>query len=153
MPRLLPRTLTAIISILALAALAMPAAAQPSRLQVVATFSIVGDLVQNVGGDRISLTTLVGADGDTERFEPTPADARALSQATVILENGLGSEPWLDRLYAASGSRAPRVRISQGVELLKGEEDEFDPHVWHDAGNAIRMTGTIRDALAGVNPG
>jgi len=138
--------------LVALAVLISPSAAQPNRIRVVATFSIVGDLAQNIGGDRIELTTLVGKDGDTERYEPTPADARALQQANIVLENGLGSEPWLDRLYNASGSRAPRVRVSQAVDLIKGEEDEFDPHVWHDVANAIRMTQTIQDALSGVDP-
>ena len=142
-----------VCALVAVAALAIPSAAQANRIRVVATFSIVGDLAQNVGGDRVELTTLVGKDGDTERYEPTPADARALQQANVVLENGLGSEPWLDRLYNASGSRAPRIRVSQAVDLIKGEEDEFDPHVWHDVANSIRMTRTIQDALSGADPG
>src|SRR5436190_11120590 len=86
--------------------------AQDTRPTVVATFSIVGDVVRNVGSDRVNLVVLVGADGDTERYEPTPGDAQTLSKATMIFENGLGSEPWLNRLYGGSGSSGQRVRIS-----------------------------------------
>jgi zinc/manganese transport system substrate-binding protein len=121
------------------------------RIRVVATFSVIGDLVQNVGGDRIQLVTLVGPNGDTERYEPTPADARALAEAELILENGLGSEPWLDRFYTASRSSAPRVRVSQGVEVLR-DGNEYDPHFWHDVASTARVVQTIRDALAGIDP-
>ncbi len=139
--------------LLLIAATAIPSnhAAEQQRLRVVATFSIIGDLVQNVGGDRIQLTTLVGPNGDTERYEPSPADARALAQADLIFENGLGSEPWLDRLYTASRSSAPRVRVSQGVEVLR-DGNEYDPHFWHDVASTVRVVRTIRDALAGIDP-
>src|SRR5688572_3944146 len=108
-----------VLSVIALPAIALTmklASSQPGRLKVVATFSIVGDLVQNVGGERIALTTLVGPDGDTERYEPNAADSRALAEADVIFENGLGSEPWLDRFYTSSRSAASRVRISESVD-------------------------------------
>jgi zinc/manganese transport system substrate-binding protein len=145
------RCLVAMVVLAALGLQSSPASAQPQRLRVVATFSIIGDLVQNVGGNRIQLTTLVGPDGDTERYEPTSGDARALTQAEVIFENGLGSEPWLDRFYAASRSNASRVRVSQGVELIR-EGNEIDPHFWHDVGSSIRVVRTIRDALVGIDP-
>jgi ABC-type Zn uptake system ZnuABC Zn-binding protein ZnuA len=128
-----------------------PATAQSERPRVVATFSVIGDLVWNVAGNTIQLTTLVGPDGDTERYEPTAADARSIAQASMILENGLGSEPWLDRFYTASRSSAPRVRVSQGIELLR-EGNQVDPHFWHDVGSTIRVVRTIRDALAGIDP-
>ncbi len=151
---MLHRTLLGSLALLLLiAAIVIPSnqAAGQQRLRVVATFSIIGDLVQNVGGDRIQLTTLVGPNGDTERYEPTPADTRALAQAELILENGLGSEPWLDRFYTASRSTAPRVRVSQGVEVLR-DGIEYDPHFWHDVASTIRVVRTIRDALAGIDP-
>ncbi|MBM2810285.1 MAG: metal transporter substrate-binding protein [Chloroflexi bacterium] len=139
-----------VLTFMAIGTLATPVAAQ-NRIKVVATFSVVGDLVQNIGGDRIDLATLVGPDGDTERYEPTPTDVRALVQSEIIFENGLGSEPWLDRLYRASGARAPRIRVSEALDLIH-EGDEIDPHVWHDVANAIVMAGTIRNALVGIDP-
>jgi ABC-type Zn uptake system ZnuABC Zn-binding protein ZnuA len=132
---------------------AAPAAAQDARPNVVATFSVVGDLVQRVGGDRINLTVLVGADGDTERYEPTPGDAQALASAAIVFENGLGSEPWLDRLYAGSRSSAQRKRISDGVDLIRAQEHgtELDPHIWHDPVSMIQATYNVRDTLSAVD--
>lgn len=112
------------------------------RLQVIATYSILGDILQNVGGDRIALRTLVGPNGDTHTFQPSPADSAALADSALIFENGLGFEPWGDDLYAASGSSAPRVVVTEGLELNK-----FDPHVWHSVTNVIQMTENIRAAL------
>lgn len=161
----------AVASLLALAQLS--AACQPptspaaaGKPRVVATFSILGDLVRNVGGDAIALSLLAKPGQDTHTFEPSPADGAALANASVVFENGLGFEAWLDDLYAASGSRARRVVASEGIEPLTGHaahpESEaasgarrpgaFDPHVWHSAANAIQMTNSIRDALAEVDP-
>jgi ABC-type Zn uptake system ZnuABC Zn-binding protein ZnuA len=129
------------------------AATPTNKLKVVATYSILGDLVQNVGGDRIELKTLVGPGQDTHTFEPVPADARTLAEADLVFENGLGFETWLDDLYASSGSDAERIAITESLELLKGEgqteqeHSDFDPHVWHDAAKAIGMVKAIRDAL------
>ncbi|HET9224548.1 MAG TPA: zinc ABC transporter substrate-binding protein [Roseiflexaceae bacterium] len=136
------------------------ASANNEKLDVVATFSILGDLVQNVGGDRVAVRTLVGPGGDAHTFEPSPADSVALSEASLVFENGLGFEPWLDELYTSSGSRATRVVVTERIEptkVMEGGEQaerdqpghaESDPHVWSDAGNAIRMVESIRDALA-----
>ncbi len=126
-------------------------AAPTGKLHVVATFSVLGDLVRNVGGDPIELTVLVGADSDTHTFEPSPADSAALVNAGVIFENGVEFEGWLDDLYASSGSQATRVVVTNGLQLRHAENDphhaEFDPHAWHDVKNAIRMVDHIRDAL------
>ena len=135
----------------------MPGSVGGTRLRVVATFSILGDLVQNVGGDRIELRTLVGPDGDSHTFEPAPSDGSALFEAGLIFENGLELEPWLDDLYASSGSEAQRVVVTQDVEprLAAGGEsqgannqEQFDPHVWHDVTLVMRMVEAIREALA-----
>ena len=99
------------------------------RLPVVATFSILGDIVSNVGGDRISLTTFVGPDGDAHTYEPTPGDARLLAQAAVVVENGLGFEAWLDKLLQSSGSKAARVAVSAGIQprtLIEAGQTETD---------------------------
>lgn len=121
------------------------------KLQVVATHSILGDLVKNVAGDAVELHVLVGPDGDAHTYEPPPADLITLSNTSLLFENGLGFEPWLDKLYTSSGSKAERVVVTAAIEPLhfaEGDEvGELDPHVWHDVSNAISMVEVIRDAL------
>ncbi len=102
------------------------AVAMTNPLPVVATYSILGDMVQNVGGDLIDLTVLVGAGNDPHVYEPVPADNVTLSQATLIFENGLEFETWLDRLYTASGSEATRVDVSKGINLIRVEDADHD---------------------------
>ncbi|MBI1880942.1 MAG: metal ABC transporter substrate-binding protein [Chloroflexi bacterium] len=102
------------------------------KLKGVATFSILGDLVQNVGGDKIELHTLVGPGGDTHTFEPSPNDGVALVEAKLIFENGLGLETWLDDLYTASGSQAQRVVVTEGLEPIAMAEGGHEEHVEHD---------------------
>lgn len=135
------------------------AAARGGRLRVVATFSVIGDFAQNIGGDKIALTTLVGPGRDTHTFEPTPADSAALAEANLIFENGLGFEPWLNDLYEASGSRAKRIAASNGIEPLTaggtasaGSPGIPDPHIWHSAANAVRMVINVGEALAAADP-
>ena len=110
------------------AALGLPAHAQ-DKLPVVATFSILGDMVASVGGDRVAVTTLVGPDGDAHVYQPTPADARALADAKVAFVNGLAFEGWMERLLAASEYDGPVVVTTEGVVPLEfhqehGQEDE-----------------------------
>jgi len=93
------------------------------RLQVVATFSILGDLVENVGGEEVELTTLVDPNSDAHNFEPAPADSAEIADADLIFENGLQFETWLDDLYESSGSEAGRVVVSEGVDLLTAEKE------------------------------
>lgn len=151
--------------------------AQGEPLKVVATFSVLGDLVQNVAGDNVDLTVLVGTDADSHNYEPSPADIVTLGDADLIVENGLEFEPWLDDLVTSSGADATRVVASDGVEPLpsseleehegeeaegeehEGEEDEdehaegeFDPHVWHNVQNALTMVENIRAALVEADP-
>ena len=110
-------------------AFAAPAFAQ-DKLNVIASFSILGDIVQNVGGDRVEVTTLVGPDGDAHVFQPAPADAQAVAGADVIVANGLGFEGWMDRLVEASGTKAAIITASEGVTPIAfGEEG-------HDHGHA-----------------
>lgn len=100
----------------------LPAAAEP--LKVVATFSIIGDFAQNVGGDRIALTTLVGPNGDAHVYEPKPTDAASVAAADVVLVNGLHFEGFLKRLVEASGTKATVVELTKGVEALPIEEEK-----------------------------
>jgi ABC-type Zn uptake system ZnuABC Zn-binding protein ZnuA len=145
--------------------------AAAEKLNVVATFSIIGDLAQHVGGDRVAVHTLVGPGGDAHTFEPSPADGVALAEAKLVFENGLEFEPWFGELYASSGSKATRVVVTEQIEPIKAPEEiehaaegtpaagqehghgEFDPHVWSDAGNAIRMVEAIRDTLTKADSG
>jgi zinc/manganese transport system substrate-binding protein len=141
------------------------------KLKVVATFSVLGDLVHNVAGDQVDLVTLVGPDGDAHTFEPAPTDGVALAKADVLFENGAGLEPWLDGLYKSSQSKARRVVVSKGLKLIEADEEEhkhdqkapkkdsgghkhedLDPHVWHDVRNVMHIVEAIRDQLAELDP-
>lgn len=143
--------------------------ARDGGTRVVATYSILGDLVKNVGGDKVELTVLVGRNGDAHTFEPAPSDNAGIADADVIFENGLGFETWLDDLYESSGSGAGRVVVTENVDPVPVAEEhgheegsheeghdhepgEFDPHVWHDVGSAIVMVRSIRDALSEADP-
>jgi zinc/manganese transport system substrate-binding protein len=106
-------------------AFAAPAFAQ-EKLNVIATFSILADIVQNVGGDRVEVTTLVGPDGDAHVFQPAPADAQAVAGADVIVANGLGFEGWMDRLVEASGTTAAIITASEGVTPIAFGEEGHD---------------------------
>lgn len=118
-------------------------------LKVVATYSVLGDLVQQVAGDRVDLTVLVGPDGDPHVYEPTPRDAIALAEADLLFENGLEFETWLDSLYAASQSQAERVAVSNGVDvLLFGEHGHDHADHEHDHDHAEHTHG----ASTGVAP-
>jgi zinc/manganese transport system substrate-binding protein len=133
------------------AAAAAPALAQTEKLPVVASFSILGDLVAEVGGDRVAVTTLVGPDGDAHVYQPTTADARRIAQAKVIFVNGLGFEGWLERLIHAAKSRGTVVTLGKGVTARAGEEGA-DPHAWQDVANTKIYVAEIRDALTAADP-
>ena len=139
----------------------LPASAQDqAAIPVVATFSILGDFVRNVGGDRVKLTTLVGPDGDGHVYAPTPADARRLTEAKVVIANGLGYEGWIGRLVRSSGTKAVPVEAAKGVSSLKEEggghggqgHADVDPHAWQSVPNAKAYVANIHDALAAADP-
>jgi zinc/manganese transport system substrate-binding protein len=135
---------------LALMVTAFPARAG-GRVEVVASFSILGDFVKNVGGDRVEVTTLVGPNGDVHVYTPTPADAKKIADAKLVIINGLGLEGWLPRLIQASGSRAPIVTATKGITPLHLGSDA-DPHAWQSVANAKIYVANIRDALAAADP-
>ena len=138
----------------------LPAAAQqPAKLKVVASFSILADFVRNIGGERIDLVTLVGADTDAHAFVPTPAHARNVAAANLIFINGLGFEGWMTRLIKAAGSRANAVTATAGVKPLRMDDQKdghshgaIDPHAWQSVANAKIYVGNIRDALVKADP-
>lgn len=119
---------------LMLSGMSLVRAQEDAPLKVVATYSILGDIVQNVAGDNIELTVLVGPDSDSHIYEPTPQDLMALAEADILFENGLEFELWLDDLYEASGSSAIRVEVSAGVDALPFDDDHHhhDHHHDHD---------------------
>lgn len=146
-----------------------------SGKQVIATFSIVADLVKNVAGDKVALKVLVGPGSDAHTYEPTPKDGAALAESDLIFENGVDFESWLDRIYKSSRSKARRVPVSEGLKLIALEEHshghtqdakhdhkhegpdhhhhgEYDPHTWHDVQNVMHMVGVIRDTLIKMDP-
>jgi zinc/manganese transport system substrate-binding protein len=136
-----------------LAALAAPgaAAAQAETLPVVASFSIIGDLAREIGGERAVVTTIVGPDGDAHVYQPTPADGRRIGAARLIFVNGLGFEGWLERLIAAAKSAGTVVTLGKGVTPREGEGGA-DPHAWQDVANARIYAAEIRDALISADP-
>jgi zinc/manganese transport system substrate-binding protein len=131
-------------------AAALPAHAQ-SRLSVVASFSILGDFAKNVGGDRVEVTTLVGANGDVHVYTPAPADAKKIADAMLVIINGFGLEGWLPRLVQASGSKAKIVTATDGIAPhIAGAAP--DPHAWQSVANAKIYVTNIRDALVAADP-
>ncbi|HEX9328168.1 MAG TPA: zinc ABC transporter substrate-binding protein, partial [Reyranella sp.] len=114
-----------------------PAAAQ-DKVRVVATFSILADLARNVGGDAVDVTALVGPDSDAHAYSPSPADAKRLAAAKVVLVNGLGFEGWIERLVKASGTKAAVVVASKGVsprQMMDEDHGKSDPHAWQSVAN------------------
>lgn len=141
--------------------IASPASAEP--LKAIATFSILGDLVSQVGGDRVAVETLVGPDGDAHVFSPSPADAKKVAEAKIVFENGLGLEGWMSKIAKSSGSKAPVIVASKGVTAREMEDEDgghahghdhevADPHAWQDARNVKTYVGNIRDALVAADP-
>jgi zinc/manganese transport system substrate-binding protein len=136
---------------------AAPAAAQ-DKIRTIASFSILGDLVKNVGGDRVEVATLIGPDGNAHVYEPSPTDSRRVADAKVVFVNGLGFEGWLGRLVKASATKAAIVVASTGIgprssasETRLGD-DKTDPHAWQSVANAKRYVANIRDALIKADP-
>ncbi|GAB6845782.1 zinc/manganese transport system substrate-binding protein [Methylorubrum rhodinum] len=157
----------ALLRVLVVLAALMPfgAAAGEVKLKAVATFSILADLVAQVGGDRVTVTSLVGPDADAHGYSPAPGDARRVAEADLVVVNGLGFEGWLERLIRASGTKAPIVTASTGIKTIPasedhdhdhghghGEGDHPDPHAWQSVANVKTYVANIRDALAKADP-
>lgn len=158
---------------LLMAALAAILASSPAlaadRLPVIASFSILGDMVARVGGDRVSITTLVGPDGDAHVYEPTPNDVKAVARAKLLVVNGLGFEGWMDRLAEASSYKGPVTVASTGVVPRQMTEEGnhdgveasadhdhdhkgVDPHAWQDVANAVIYVKNIAAGLDAADP-
>lgn len=149
------------------------------KIDVVTTFSVLADMVGEVGGDRVQVHSLVGPASDSHVFQASPADAVTLKRARLVIENGLGFEGWLQRLVSASGYEGPRQVASQGIEpIFIGDQaavghghqhghgeghhredgnaqaeqlDNVDPHAWQSVSNAIVYVKNIADALCSID--
>jgi zinc/manganese transport system substrate-binding protein len=144
------RTLLALFTLLA--SLSLAAAEKP---KVVTSFSILADITQKIGGDRIERRNLVGADADAHVYAPSPEDGKAVLNADLIIANGLGFEPWLDRLIASSEATGTRIDASAGVLPLMLDEDGHqvaDPHAWQNLANAEIYVQNIAKALSKADP-
>ena len=140
---------------LALSSLLFSTFAMAKPLHVVASFSVLGDMVSHIGGDRIVVTDLVKPNGDPHEFEPSPQDSKTLAKADLVFVNGLGLEGWLTRLVSASGYQGKVVTASQGIHTLTMEEEgktQTDPHAWNSAANGVIYAQNIIDALANAVP-
>jgi zinc/manganese transport system substrate-binding protein len=135
----------ALVSTLATASLAQ------EKIAVVASFSILGDLVKNVGGDRVNVTTLVGPNGDAHVYTPSPQDAKKITDAKLVVVNGMGFEGWLPRLVKSSGGQAVIVTASDGI-AERNLGTRTDPHGWQSVVNAKAYVANIREALVTVDP-
>jgi ABC-type metal ion transport system, periplasmic component/surface adhesin len=121
----------------------------------VASFTVLADIVKQVGGDHVKVKSLVGPDGDPHTFEPTPQDSQALAQADVVFVSGLGMEGWMDRLISASGYKGTVVVASNGVNTRKMEEDGktiTDPHAWNSMHNGVIYATNVMNALIKADP-
>lgn len=136
---------------------ANPAASDDGRLRVVATTTVFADLVRQVGGEAVTVSSLVPAGGVVETFDPTPSDLRAVSDADLIVMNGLGLDDWLAPVLQDSGSAAPIVVLAENLEGViyqagEGADEPENPHLWLDVRYAMKYVERIIDALAVADP-
>jgi ABC-type Zn uptake system ZnuABC Zn-binding protein ZnuA len=136
------------------------------KLQVVTTTNIVGDVVSQIGGERIALTTLMEIGIDPHSYVPTPAGTAAVHDAHLVFANGAGLEADLEQMFASAGGDAVQIHLSHGLEhRLAGEEsadadhdhgqedENLDPHVWFDVQNVIHWAETVEATLSALDPG
>jgi zinc/manganese transport system substrate-binding protein len=141
--RFLGRFCGALLAALVTTTIPLPA---QDKINVIASFSILGDFARNVGGDRVNVTTLVGANSDVHVYTPAPADAKKIADGKLVIINGLGLEGWLPRLVQSSGGKAAIVTATTGIAPRKFGSDA-DPHAWQSVVNARIYVTNIRDAL------
>ena len=147
------------VSISLLAGATQSVAAEQA-LAVTTSFSILGDWVQIVGGNRVAVTTLVGADQDAHVFEPKPTDAKAIQKSQLLVLNGIGFEPWAQKLAKAANFKGTTLVASKGVQAMqtdhgKGgshQHHESDPHAWQNPRNVVIYINNIASALSTLDP-
>lgn len=140
------------------------AAAQAGELKVVASFSILADLVAKIGGERVTVTSLVKPDEDAHAYQPKPSDSRLLRDAHLVVANGLGFDTWIERLAAAASKQDKLIIVSEGIAPIASAHAhhndhaghghaELDPHAWQDVANARTYATNITNALVAADPG
>jgi zinc/manganese transport system substrate-binding protein len=124
------------------------------RLRVVATTTMIGDLAQEIGGDAVEVQTIMRPGGDPHLYQPTPADAKVIARADLILTNGLRLEGWIDDLVRNAGGKGEVVVLSEGIEALQDPQKTNypDPHLWHDAARWAQVAARLRDVLVAKDP-
>jgi zinc/manganese transport system substrate-binding protein len=146
--------------------------AQPTTpIQVVASFSILGDLVQQVGGERVAVEVLVGPGGDAHVFQPKPSQARLIGQAQIVFSNGLGFEGWMSRLLNTANYKGRHVVVSEGIKPIEAtgqkhtqtnhkdhgkkghghHHGDIDPHAWQSVPKAMAFVGNIAKGLCAAD--
>ena len=148
---LLPRLAVALLCAPLVLAMGSTCAQAADKIKAVASFSILGDMLRQVGGDRVEVITLVGPNGDAHVYQPTPSDAKHLSEAKVLVVNGLGFEGWMARLEQSSGFKGLVVTASKGVKTQQmTEEEEGKPKRVTNPmlGRALRTGGSMRKTSA-----
>ena len=141
------------LSYLFCASVAVIMSANPAwaKLDVVASFSILGDMVEQVAGDKANVTTIVGPDADAHLYQPTTGDAVAVAKADLVITNGMGFETWSAQLIESSGTKAAVVVATAGITPLL-VEGEVDPHAWNALTNGITYVNNIEAALSAASP-
>ncbi len=131
-----------------------PTIANANKIKVVASFSILADMVKEVAGDKVEIKTLVGINGDPHAFEPTPADVKSISNADLIIVNGLNFEVWIPRLIEVSGYKGLLVVATNGITTLLSQDKNYpiDPHAWQSLPNGKIYIKNICDGLIKADP-
>jgi zinc/manganese transport system substrate-binding protein len=135
--------------------LGLAAACQAKTIDVVASFTILADVVQNVGGPHVHVQSLVPANGDPHDYEPSPEDAKAVKSAAATFVSGEGLETWFERLAKASGADVQPIVVSKGIKTHDFDEDGetvTDPHVWNSVTNVLVWVDNIEAALIQADP-
>jgi ABC-type Zn uptake system ZnuABC Zn-binding protein ZnuA len=131
------------------------APAPDDRIRVVATTTILADIVRQVGGDRVTVESLVPKGGEAHTFDPTPSDVRRVVEADLVVRNGLGLDDWLLNLIQNAGSSAPVVALGEGLPGARyiQEGGQVNPHLWLDVAYARSYAARIADELERLDPG
>ncbi len=164
------RSSSLLFSVLISGVLSIAPAWADEKIPVMASFSILGDLVQQVGGEHVAVTTLVANNSDAHVYQPTPQDTIRLTRSKLFVVNGLGFEGWMERLVSASHYKGKVITASSGIQPLafgedahhEGEEEQHDaaehqhgsqdPHAWHSIPNTIQYVRNIADGLSQIDP-
>ncbi len=148
------------LALLTLVTTLLPIAVHAAPLQVVTSFSILADIVREIGGERIEVISIISADEDAHGFQPRPSDARLLQRADVVIANGLGFDSWIERLARSAGHAGEIVIASAGIDALEDrghhghhhDHGSLDPHAWQNVSNVRIYARNIAEALQRTDP-